>query len=156
MKKQQGYTLIETLVAVMLVITLSAAGVHGWQGFQAHQRLWQTAWQVRDYLELLRDDANGHNRDHVISVTREGNGWCLISSVNNDAGCSARNPFAMKPLAADVALVNITPTLKFYGLRNTAWAGHILVRNTAGAWQIIVSKWGRIRMCQQTSEASCA
>lgn len=156
MKKEQGYTLIETLIAVMLVITLSAAGIHGWRSFQAHQRLWQTAWQVRDYLELLRDDANWHNRDHVIAVSRDGHRWCLLSSVNKEAGCRATNAFALIPQAADVELVKITPSLSFYGLRNTAWAGHILVRNAAGAWQIIVSNWGRIRMCQQGAQASCS
>ncbi len=50
MNKQTGYTFIETLVAVSLVIILSAGGLYGWQSWQQQQRLWQTATQLRDYL----------------------------------------------------------------------------------------------------------
>ncbi|MDI4745809.1 prepilin-type N-terminal cleavage/methylation domain-containing protein, partial [Salmonella enterica subsp. enterica serovar Kentucky] len=34
MKKQQGYTLIETVVAMSLIIILSATGLYGWQRWQ--------------------------------------------------------------------------------------------------------------------------
>ena len=30
----------------------------------------------------------------------------------------------------------------FYGLRNSAWAGHILLQSDGGAWRIVVSNWG--------------
>lgn len=72
MKKQQGYTLLETLIAMLIVAALGASGLYGWQRWQQQQRLWQTACQVRDYLLQLREDANWRNRDHVINVLREG------------------------------------------------------------------------------------
>lgn len=155
MKKQQGFTLIEILVAVALVIILSGAGLYGWQSFRLHQQLWQTAWQVRVYLELLRDDANWQNRDHLISASTTEGGWCLLSSVNEQAGCAADNAFALRPLSAGVALADITPSLRFFGLRNTAWPGHIVLRNMAGEWRIIVSNGGRIRMCQHVAATPC-
>lgn len=155
MNKQQGFTLIEIMIAVVLVIILSGAGLYGWQSFRLHQRLWQTAWQVRNYLELLRDDANWQNRDHGISVSKTEDGWCLLSSVNEQAGCTADNPFALRPLSPGVALTDITPSLRFFGLRNTAWAGHIVLRNPAGEWRIIVSGGGRIRMCQPEPTIPC-
>ncbi|MDR5650768.1 prepilin-type N-terminal cleavage/methylation domain-containing protein, partial [Staphylococcus nepalensis] len=62
MKTQRGYTLIETLVAMLILVMLSASGLYGWQYWQQSQRLWQTASQARDYLLYLREDANWHNR----------------------------------------------------------------------------------------------
>ncbi|MDA8477074.1 hypothetical protein NNM65_23555, partial [Escherichia coli] len=40
-----------------------------------------------DYLLYLREDANWHNRDHSISVIREGTLWCLVSSVAGANTC---------------------------------------------------------------------
>ncbi|KAF1370242.1 prepilin-type N-terminal cleavage/methylation domain-containing protein [Yokenella regensburgei] len=34
MNKEQGFTLIETLVAVMITLMLSAAGLYGWNAWQ--------------------------------------------------------------------------------------------------------------------------
>lgn len=58
MNREHGYTLIETLLTMVVVVILGASGLYGWQSWQRQQRLWQTACQVRDYLVLLRDDAN--------------------------------------------------------------------------------------------------
>lgn len=156
MKKEQGYTLIEITVATIVLVILGASGLYGWQSYQAHQRLWQTAWQVRDYLELLRNDANWHNRDRKVWVKQESGRWCLLASADAQATCGGNNPLALRPLWPEVALVDITPSLGFYGLRNTAWAGHITLRSEAGEWQIIVSNWGRIRVCQRTNSGACS
>ncbi len=92
MKTQRGYTLIETLVAMLILVMLSASGLYGWQYWQQSQRLWQTASQARDYLLYLREDANWHNRDHSISVIREGTLWCLVSSVAGANTCHGSSP----------------------------------------------------------------
>lgn len=120
MNREHGYTLIETLVTMVVVVILGASGLYGWQSWQQQQRLWQTACQVRDYLVLLRDDANWHNRDRVLSVDRSAEGWCLsVSGSTND--CSVSNAFTLQPLWPEVSLSAMTPGLGFYGLRNTAW-----------------------------------
>lgn len=46
MNREHGYTLIETLLTMVVVVILGASGLYGWQSWQRQQRLWQTACQV--------------------------------------------------------------------------------------------------------------
>lgn len=111
MKKQRGYTLIETLVAMLILVMLSASGLYGWQYWQQSQRLWQTASQARDYLLYLREDANWHNRDHSISLIREGTLWCLVSSVAGANTCHGSSPLVFVPRWPEVEMSDLTPSL---------------------------------------------
>ncbi len=122
MNRQHGYTLIEMLVTMMLVVILSASGMYGWQRWQQQQRLWQVACQVRDYLVLLRDDANWHNRERVIRVGQSPASWCLSAS-GVEADCHAKTPFTLQPLWPGITLQHLTAGIGFYGLRNSAGPG---------------------------------
>ncbi|MGP3590759.1 prepilin peptidase-dependent protein [Vagococcus sp. WN89Y] len=153
MKKEAGFTLIETVIALVLVLALSGAGVSGWQRWQAQQQLWQTALQVRQFLERLRDDANWHNHSQMVYSAQDGKLWCLLHVPAHN--CATKEPFIFRPEWPDTELVEVTASLGFYGLRNTAWPGHIIVRNVAGEWKIVVSAWGRIRMCPNGVGRSC-
>ncbi|MCX8968683.1 prepilin peptidase-dependent protein [Citrobacter portucalensis] len=155
MKKQQGYTLLETLIAMLIVAALGASGLYGWQRWQQQQRLWQTACQVRDYLLQLREDANWRNRDHVISVIRDGTSWCFVSSAASQTTCRPASSLVFTSPWDDVEMAEITPSLAFFGQRNTAWAGHIRLKNATGEWRVVVSGWGRIRLCERDETRLC-
>ena len=154
MNREHGYTLMETLVTLTLMMILSVGGLYGWQRWQQQQRLWQTAVQVRDFLVFLRDDANAYNRDRVLRVGQDEAGWCL-SAQGEGADCTAGSAFTLRPRWPGITLAGVTPGLGFYGLRSTAWAGNLRLQSTAGSWSIVISHWGRIRLCRSDSAGGC-
>lgn len=125
---------------------LSASGLYGWQYWQQSQRLWQTASQARDYLLYLREDANWHNRDHSISLIREGTLWCLVSSV---AGANTRHgssPLVFVPRWPEVEMSDLTPSLAPACAKN-GQAGYIASKLNGERW-FVVSPWEDL-FCQQ-------
>lgn len=154
MNREHGYTLMETLVTLTLMMILSVGGLYGWQRWQQQQRLWQTAVQVRDFLVFLRDDANAYNRDRVLRVGQDEEGWCL-SAQGEAPACASGSTLTLRPRWPGISLAGVTPGLGFYGLRSTAWAGNLRLQSEAGSWSIVISHWGRIRLCPSDSAGGC-
>ncbi|MEX5412016.1 prepilin peptidase-dependent protein [Atlantibacter hermannii] len=153
--RTRGFTLMEMMVVMVIVTALAGAGIYSWRDWKQQQQLREAALQVRDFLTFLREDANWHNRDHLLWTHQRGEAWCMGSKTEEQATCEQRSPWQIAITASDVQLTEITPGLGFFGLRNTAWPGHIRLRNDSGEWKIIVSAWGRIRACNISREAAC-
>lgn len=107
MNREHGYTLMETLVTLTLMMILSVGGLYGWQRWQQQQRLWQTAVQVRDFLVFLRDDANAYNRDRVLRVGQDEEGWCL-SAQGEGPACASGSPLTLRPRWPGISLAGVT------------------------------------------------
>lgn len=142
---------METLIALTLLAILSASGLYGWQRWQQHQHLWQSGIAVRDYLLWLRSDASAHNRAYQILQADDEQGACLTVV----STCEQNDPRVLRLAWPEVSVDEVTPALGFYGLRDTAWGGHIRLKSPAGRVVAVVSGWGRIRLCQTAEATSC-
>lgn len=151
----RGFSLIEMMVVIVIIAILSCGGIYSFQQWQQHQQLWQTTHQLSQFLHHLRSDANGYNRDHLLIFYQRHDRWCLVSQ--NDLGkpCMEASQWQFIPRFSDVSLVNITQGLGFYGVMNTARPGHILLSNAVGKRKVVVSDWGRIRICSVAENSSC-
>ncbi|QCT18223.1 prepilin-type N-terminal cleavage/methylation domain-containing protein [Jejubacter calystegiae] len=144
-RKSMGFTLPELLVVIALTLVLSGMATYSGYSWQQRQRLWHSAQLLRAWLQLVRDDAGAFNRERKLQVLRNGERWCLVSEPTLHCGGGR---FSFSVPWEDVRLTSITGEPGFFGLRNTARPGHLTLENGAGSWQVVVSVWGRIRLCR--------
>ncbi len=146
--RQQGLTLIELLVVMVLATMLTTWGISQWRHYQQALRLEQTAQQLLAFLTRLQADANWHNRNALLWF-RPGNPWCVGSGAPA-ASCAAQTEWVFTPDLPDVELRDFTQReMGFYGIRNNAQAGHILLGNQAGRIRLVLSAKGRLRLCSE-------
>ncbi|HGM5493011.1 TPA: prepilin peptidase-dependent protein [Serratia fonticola] len=147
---QQGLTLIELLIVMILVGMLTSWGVSQWHHYQQALRLEQTAQQLLAFLTRLQADANWHNRNALLWF-RPGEAWC-VGSGPQAVACTAAAGRAFIPEFPDVELQGFTQKeVGFYGVRNNAQAGHILLGNQAGRIRLVISAKGRLRLCSEVT-----
>ncbi|MDW5501964.1 prepilin peptidase-dependent protein [Pseudomonas lundensis] len=146
MDNQRGMTLIELLVVITLAGLLTGWGVSHWRHYQQALRLEHTAQQLLAFLTRLQADANWRNRTALLGFNT-GDPWC-IGSGQAPANCKALTDDVFSPGYRDVQLAGYTQKeMGFYGLRNNAQAGHILLSNGAGSLRLVLSAKGRLRLC---------
>lgn len=155
-RKQRGFSLTEVMLVMGIIVTLSAGGIYGWQKWQQQQRLWITVQWVRGFLQQLRSDANWKNVNHLLRLSYSDSRWCLSSHLAPDTPCKSVSRWQLTQPFAEVEIVEVTAGTGFYGIRNTAWPGHLILRSSAGEWQIILSAWGRIRTCKTDGAKKCS
>ncbi|WP_058913737.1 prepilin peptidase-dependent protein [Entomohabitans teleogrylli] len=148
-RKQHGFSLPEIMIVLSIVVMLSAAGISGWRSWQQKQQLRHSALLLRDYLHRLRTDANGYNRDWVVQLISGPQGWCLAPRGSGAESCSVANRWQFHPPYQGITCSELTDGIGFFGLRNTAWPGHITLRSAGGAWRVVISVWGRVRLCRE-------
>lgn len=137
--------MIELMVTMAIVALLSTTGI--WSAFrwQQQQRLRYSAAALRQFLQLQREWAGAANQTLMLSAVSAGNRWHITA---RSADNSARRQAIFTPGSPDIRLIDITDKLGFYGERNTAWSGHITLGNASGQWRLVISAWGRVRLCR--------
>ncbi|RJF53537.1 prepilin peptidase-dependent protein [Serratia inhibens] len=145
---QRGMTLIELLVVITLAGMLTGWGVSQWRYYQQSLRLEHTAQQLLAFLTRIQVDANWRNRTALLWF-KTGDPWC-IGSNQPLSGCEGHSDDLFSPHYRDVRLAAHTQKeMGFYGLRNNAQAGHIVLANGAGSLRLVLSAKGRLRLCSE-------
>lgn len=154
MKKttMSGFTLLEMMIVIVLVAILSVGSWQGWQRWQQLQQLDDTARQVQRLLMRMRNDAWWHNTDRPVWLAT-GDPWCLGSRPVGNI-CDSAGHLRMLAPWPDVSVRALTAEMGFYGRKNTARPGSIVIASSAGTRRIVVSSRGRVRICPQ-SEVLC-
>lgn len=146
-----GFTLLELLIAITLLAALAAGGLHSWTGYRQALRLEQEALQVVAYLQRVQASANWRNDIVQVNLIQEGTTWCLRDGKQATLPCQQPEGGSFIPKAHDVQLAATTSrTLAFYGVRNAAQTGHLVLENGAGRLRVVISVWGRMRLCSDT------
>lgn len=147
--KQQGMSLIEILVVIILIAISSLWGLQSWQGYQQALRLEQNAQKLRLYLVGLQTQANAYNHSIVIWVMGGGVG-CVGYSVRPTDCTSPTDLPRFNVSEPNIEILDFTDkVMGFYGIRSAAQAGHITLRSSAGSIRIVLSARGRIRLCSE-------
>lgn len=144
---QQGYTLPELMLVLMITGLLAQAISQQWQPGRGHQQLAQRAGQIAAFIQRLQWQAAWGNHLYRIRVI-PGRHWsiCLIESPPTIG--IGRRPDCLRALTADGALMlSATGSLTLSGLRYTATPAHLRVSSTTGAIRIVLSGRGRLRLC---------
>lgn len=146
MNNKHGFTLLELLVVMMIATTLTLGSIGGWQHWQQLQRLSTSARQLQHFLLRLRNDANWHNQQRLL-WQRSGRNGCVGSGLPQV--CQRQRWVFVAPWP-EVTLRSLTEGMGFYGRRNVAKPGRIVIANAAGERHIIVSSRARVRICQDS------
>ncbi|MEA9392514.1 prepilin-type N-terminal cleavage/methylation domain-containing protein [Acerihabitans sp. TG2] len=156
---QQGYTLIEMLLVLMLTAMVALSGGHACHRYRQHAQLEQATTQITDFLLRWQLAASRGNHSCQLSVTRGGN-WSITAYLMPAAGMPPVLLGRLDSPSDDIRLdFSQFDYLTLAGTRNTATAGHLTVCNAAGRLKIILSGKGRVRICSERGRwpgvASC-
>ncbi|WP_426575814.1 prepilin peptidase-dependent protein [Xenorhabdus stockiae] len=145
--KQNGFTLLELLIAMVLVSMSLLWGLYSWENYQNSLHLQSAAQNVLSFMERQQALANYRNQERTLWLVA-GPPWCLVSSVTKSSDCHAGEGERVSSPHDDVFLASATShRIDFYGIRNTAMPASFALANAAGEISVVISGRGRIRTC---------
>ncbi|WP_084728588.1 prepilin peptidase-dependent protein [Xenorhabdus khoisanae] len=148
--EQSGFTLLELLIAMLIISISLSYGLYYWGQYQNRLRLQSAVHNVLSFMERQQALANYLNQDRTLWLVM-GHSWCLISSVTKVSDCGAEYGERVNAPHGDVFLTSsTTERIDFYGIRNTAMPASFILANSAGEISIVISGRGRIRTCSNT------
>lgn len=148
-KKQKGISLVELLLVITLAGIMAAWGAQSWHHHRQRESLADSARQLLAFLTHLQAKANRNNNTALLWI-REDEQGCLGSGDKPEIACSLLDGGISFTPYPDVSIaIPLKKEIGFYGIRNTAQAGNIMLSNPAGRIRLIISSRGRIRLCSE-------
>ncbi|MDM8347606.1 GspH/FimT family pseudopilin [Pseudomonas sp. sp1636] len=150
MASSKGFTLIELMIVLAIIVIVSAVAVPGYQAMIASNRLTSSSNNLIGALQLARSEA----------VTR--NQAVFVCNSNDQASCSGSWADGgivlladgevlrvLSPLPNDVAVNG--NTIQYNANGQLAGVAALVVSNTAGVRTIQVNRIGQVSVCHGSS-----
>ncbi|MFC3394577.1 prepilin peptidase-dependent protein [Brenneria rubrifaciens] len=152
-RQRRGFTLLEILSVLAIAALLTGGGLYAWTGYQQALRLEQSAQQLLDFFNRVQANAYWYNQTRTAWLIQQGGRWCIVSDAGRqveDIGCGEENSLQYVPTVKEISVAKATrDSFAFYGLRNTAQAGHMTLMSPAGRLRLVISVRGRMRLCSE-------
>ena len=167
MRKDNGFTLIEMLVAVAILGILTAIAVPNMSSYMDSRRVVSAAEAIYSQITYARSEAIARSQNVVVNITPgASNVWAV--GVSTNAACDPSHDLAdASPCVLSVSGINVlkrvlgtehtdatiasgTNTITFDPVRGTATGnGTITITHSSGnELRVIVSLLGRAKICR--------
>jgi len=105
MQRARGFTLVETMVALAIVVILSAVGVPAMQDFVANQRVKSAASELFSDILQARSEAIKRNTDITLAPAGSwSQGWSIANPVAGQAALLSHGPLARVDITGPATL----------------------------------------------------
>lgn len=147
-KQQNGYSILELLIAMVIMVLIILPSINGWLHYQQRIKLANVSHVLLAFFIQVQLQANRYNHVYVLNYYEQnGNGY--IEASLNDPLKNNTVKFIQSLSPGVVEGFQPNSPIIFYGKRNMAAAGTITIKNRAGKIKFIVSTKGRIRRCSE-------
>lgn len=145
-------TLFEMMLVIAIMAILSTGGVNGWENYQQRILLEQASSGVLAFMSQVQFAADWRNQAYRIRIGKRGDLPCISAGASAESHHCHSEAGLVYTLMDKGLILTISQSelgFGFYGLRNTAGSGHLLISNSAGRVRLIISAKGRIRRCSE-------
>jgi prepilin-type N-terminal cleavage/methylation domain-containing protein len=146
----QGLSLLEMMLAIILISTLALAAGDNWYRYRQAVVLDSASAQLMDFLLKVQRQAAGANINLQIDVYDHQTLSGLSVFDLNSQRTLEKLRFIIMEKALTLQQASISSPIIFYGRRNMASSGRFIISGPNGKIHVIVSSLGRIRRCIKT------
>lgn len=167
-RRTSGFTLIELMIALVLVALLLTVAVPSYQSLRQDQMVKAATEAVYTDVMLLKSESLKRNKDLKLFLFNSGTGnWCYRISIDADSSClscsdtcssvegrkgadASEFPGIILTGSYAESASNIRP-ITFSPRRGTLPSGNITVTSSNTSMKVITSNLGRVRTCAISS-----